>query len=987
MKRFKPTLWLSFGLVSLTLAIALTAYVFGFMPDGYKAELESRAKVAESIAVQLAQAVNRKDTITLQETINSIVMRNEDIHSSALRNSKGKIILSAGDHDKHWLITDSGKSTPTHVSVPLLGAKGPQGSIEIVFGPASSGKRFFGIPASLLLFLGFLSSAGFIGYFLMLRRTLKELDPGRVIPERVQKSFDTLSESVIILDEHERILLINKAFAKIYTLEDGEILGKKLSHLSWRMIDGAAKAGAYPWHEAFKKNTETIEGAVSLRTPTGKIHNFNITATVIAGEKNKTIGAIVTMRDMTSSNRNKEDLVKAISDLKTLQNEASRQNRELIYLANHDALTGCLNRRAFFGGFQTEIDQAPDLGTPIHVMMVRFDQFKHINDSKGPAASDTLLIKVSGILKAECTENTLISRHTNDSFCIAMVGMNEVDSDKFAEHLQKEISDSSRQLLPGGMTATLSIGITHRLSGSCTAHNMAHRADQALKISSESGENLITHWENDPESNNNNSENLVASTPSKQSNKKKPMFPANHGEAVRSLTKSEEDSLALSQARSDFFAKVENSIQRAKENDKPHALLHMSLVSWEYLGEALGDMMRQKLMRGVKQRVASTLRENDGVLVLGDNGEWLVELNDLDSKKDVDWIVKRILGAFSEPISIENQPIYLTCKIGIALFPQDGIIVSDLARNARIAMRRAVKEHILEGFKYYSPDMTTISSDRLNAESGIRHALKHDEFELYFQPIIEAQSGSVTSVEALLRCNNSQLKEIGIATVIAVAEKSSLIAEIDLWVLKNTLKQMQQWQDAGLDLPKVSINLSAKQLNNVDFMDLVIELIKAVKFSPSRVQIEVTETAKVGNVEIAAPQIKRLQQLGVHIALDDFGTGQASLSYLQRLHPDVLKIDRSFIHDVNINHTNATLVSSMIVMAHCLGLTVVAEGVETEDQLDFLRKTNCDEIQGFLISRPMPAAMVSEWMERYSKKQTTEEFSVEIKSIEKQQAA
>ena len=197
MKRFKPTLWLSFGLVSLTLAIALTGYVLGFVPDGYNTELRSRAKVAESLAVQLAGAVNRNDLITVRETISSVVKRNDDIFSAALRRSDGDLIIFEGNHAKHWVAPTNGKSTPTHVMVPLLGSNGVQGAIEISFGPASSGKRLFGIPVTLFLFLGFLTSAGFIGYFFLLRRTLNELDPGRVIPERVQKAFDTLSEGVI----------------------------------------------------------------------------------------------------------------------------------------------------------------------------------------------------------------------------------------------------------------------------------------------------------------------------------------------------------------------------------------------------------------------------------------------------------------------------------------------------------------------------------------------------------------------------------------------------------------------------------------------------------------------------------------------------------------------------------------------------------------------------------------------------------------------
>lgn len=187
MRRFKPALWLSFGLVSLTLAISLVAYVLGLLPDGHRAELESRAKVAEALAVQLAGAANRNDRTTLEETIASVVDRNPDVRSTALRRADGSVILSAGDHDRFWKPLTDGKSTPTHVSVPLIGSEGVQGTIEISFGSPSAGKRIFGIPLTLILFLGFMTASGFTGYFFILRRGLHQLDPGRVIPERVQK--------------------------------------------------------------------------------------------------------------------------------------------------------------------------------------------------------------------------------------------------------------------------------------------------------------------------------------------------------------------------------------------------------------------------------------------------------------------------------------------------------------------------------------------------------------------------------------------------------------------------------------------------------------------------------------------------------------------------------------------------------------------------------------------------------------------------------
>ena len=246
-------------------------------------------------------------------------------------------------------------------------------------------------------------------------------------------------------------------------------------------------------------------------------------------------------------------------------------------------------------------------------------------------------------------------------------------------------------------------------------------------------------------------------------------------------------------------------------------------------------------------------------------------------------------------------------------------------------------------------------------ETAIRRALKNDAFELYFQPIIDVQTGALTSAEALLRTTSEGLESVGMDKIIAVAEKSVLIAEIDEWVLGRAFSQMGEWINRGIDIPKLSINLSAQQLVNADLMNRMVDMIKDLSFPPSRLQIEITETAMLKDTTAAAPPLSRLQQLGIQIGLDDFGTGHSSLTYLQLLSPDIVKIDRSFVDRVHSSHANATLVSAMIVMAQCLGIRVVAEGVETESQLEFLRASKCDEIQGYLISRPMPAKAFADW--------------------------
>lgn len=959
MKRLKTTLWLSFGLVSVTICLVMTAYIFGLMPDGYKAELNSRAKVAEALAVQLAGSVSRNEGAAIEETLSSVVERNADILSVAFRREDGTILISEGDHSSHWIEPVGGDSTPTHVSVPLLGPNGPQGKIEIAFGPPTTGARFFDIPVSLFVFFGFLAVTGFVIYALFLRRTLHELDPGRVIPERVQKAFDTLSEGVIILDERERILLVNSSFAKMYGGDGQPVIGSKINAMPWRMVDGRAKAGGYPWHAALSEGREMREDVLSLRTSDGTVRNLNVNATVFAGEKGETIGAIVTFNDMTGAKRNAEQLAKAVELLEQTQQEVERQKQELHYLSNHDSLTGCLNRRAFFARLEPKLEHARRAGRPATVLMLDIDGLRNIKENYGPAIADSLVMSAASTLRTTLPTETPVARYGGEGFCVALVGIDSNGALDIENTVQAAFFEATKSVAPGLDRVTLSIGMAIDATDGSSATELVHRADQALHVAMRNGRGQIARWADSKAR-----IDTVTASPQAESN---PASGALTSGPQNMPEQKGRERIESYQAQTRFLEKIEQSIARAKRNEKPLAILKIGVTSWEYFEEALGEDLSQTLLRFAQRRIELALREQDNVILLGETGEMLLELSEIEQTDDVTWVAKRILDGLSDPITVGEQSVFVVCKIGAALFPHDGRDASTLSRHAGVAMRRAKKENLIEGLKFYSAEMTQGSLERLDIETGTREALKRDEFELYFQPIVSAQTGALTAAESLLRCTSRRLSGVQIDQIIEVAERSALIAEIDMWVLNTALNQMQNWCEAGLNLPKISINISAKQLTNAEFGDRVFERIQSVPFSPARIQIEVTETARMADVEVAAPQLKRLQQLGVHIALDDFGTGQASLTYLQRLHPDLIKIDRSFVEGVHKNHANATMVGAMTVMAHCLGLKVVAEGVEMEEELDFLRDTHCDEIQGYVVSKPMPSRAMSEWMQMFAR--------------------
>ncbi|NKB50752.1 MAG: EAL domain-containing protein [Rhizobiaceae bacterium] len=942
MKRFKPALWLSFGLICLTLALTLTAYVLGLIPDGYKAELDSRAKVAESIAVQLATAANRNDQDLMDATLSSIVVRNEDVLSAAIRSGDGTILKSAGNHAESWVASKDGHSTPTHVTVPLESLDGQHSAIEISFGSASNTKRYAGIPSSLLLFLLYLAGSGFLGYFLLLRRTLKQLDPGRVIPERVQKAFDTLAEGVLILDEKERILLVNNAFATFYG-DGGPPVGTKINNLSWRMVDGSAAAGGYPWHIALRENCDMCEDALSLRTARGEMFNFDVNAATITNDSGRLIGAIVTLRDLTSLRRSNEELSKTLQRLKQHEEQLAVQAKELAYFTQHDSLTGSLNRKTFADRLAADINSARlTPNTPgVGVLAIKIKNLSKLNDATEPAIGDNLLISVADHLKGLISDTSYLARYASDEYCIALTGRDVGSIGEIGEAVKNSLMEGVEQFTDGNTPVSLAIGWTTTQQEGLTASELMYGASKACVVVTTNTATPTTAA----------IEAAMAAEPAS-------LIQA----PVLAAGKAEPDTRHTAH----FEARLNHARNIADRSQRPVAVVQFAVIGWRYLQEALGGDEFEKLIQEVQQKMSTAMPSSNVVVALKGRGEILTFFDHIEGESEVEFMVARILSTLRAPFSVGSKMLYVSCKAGIAMYPEHGTDNEMLTHHAAVAVTRAMGENQIEGFKYYHPSMIEESRSRLDIESGIREALQNDEFLLTFQPIVDCQSGALSAVETLLRCNNESLSGVRIDQIIDVAEQSSLIAEIDMWVLTNALTQMQTWCDADIPIPKISINISANQLTNMQFMESVMEAINQIRFSPSRVQIEVTETAKMDDVGIAAPQLKRLQHFGVIIALDDFGTGQASLTYLQRLHPDVIKLDRSFVTGVNSNHANATLVSATTVMAQCLGLKVVVKGVETREQLQFLRETGCDEIQGFLISKPMPAEVITDWIKVYA---------------------
>jgi predicted signal transduction protein with EAL and GGDEF domain len=334
--------------------------------------------------------------------------------------------------------------------------------------------------------------------------------------------------------------------------------------------------------------------------------------------------------------------------------------------------------------------------------------------------------------------------------------------------------------------------------------------------------------------------------------------------------------------------------------------------------------------------------------------EFILLLEEPGSREDVGALAQKVLHAIARPCRLGGEDLHLTASIGISMFPSDGADARTLLKNSDLAMYHA-KETGKNNYAYFSEEMNTFSQRRLVIESALRRTLDGRELLLHYQPKFALASGAVTGTEALIRWKPDGQPMVSPAEFIPIAEETGLILPIGAWVLRTAIFQQRAWLGAGVRLGRVAINLSARQLAQQELPDLVAAMLAEAGLPAEGLEIEVTESMVMRNADWAATLLGRLKDMGVRITVDDFGTGYSSLSYLKRFPIDCVKIDRSFIRDLPDDPDDAAITRGIVAMAHSLRMAVVAEGVETEEQLRFLRELGCDEVQGFVLSRPVDA--------------------------------
>ena len=409
-----------------------------------------------------------------------------------------------------------------------------------------------------------------------------------------------------------------------------------------------------------------------------------------------------------------------------------------------------------------------------------------------------------------------------------------------------------------------------------------------------------------------------------------------------------------------FIERLNQVLLREAWKQRTNAVLFLDLDRFKAVNDTLGHSFGDELLNVVARRLEECLREGDTVARLGGD-EFTILLQDLAKLNDVPLVLEKILDTIKQPIEIKGEEIVISTSIGVSISPDDGVDSDTLLRNADIAMYRAKAEG-KNSFQLYTTAMSIKAEKILKMEHRLRKAFDNGEFRVHYQPQLDLRrNGEIVGMEALVRLvDSSDGKLIPPVDFISIAEETGLIIPLSEWVLREACNQNKIWQGAGYPLVTVAVNISPRVFKQNNFVSTIVDILDETGLKPEHLEIEVTEETMMGSTKETVEKMTTLKEVGIRFAIDDFGTGYSSLSYIKMLPIDTLKIDRAFISELNNNSDDKAIVTATIQMSHSMGVEVLAEGVETEEQLAFLNSLGCDKFQGYLFSKPIPHNEIEE---------------------------
>ncbi len=982
MVRIPPAFRIAFALVALTVSMLVTGDLFGLIPDRRESVADARKQVSESLALQFSQLARQGNEEAIRYMLDSIVLRSDDIVSAGIRKPGGDLAATFGEHRQLWESNAKERSTLSHVQVPVFRGGERWATVEVRFKDVFTGGLIEFLRESLIGLFIFVSLMGFLVYALFLRRALRELDPSSVIPDRVRSAFDVMAEGVMILDEQLQIVLANQAFANRLDQSSDELIGRRIGDLRWQPVNESQTV--LPWQASIEQKKRQVGVPVWLEKSAGERFTFMVNSGPILDSGGHSRGVLITLDDMTVLEQKNGELQHALTQLRMTKEEIVRQNEELRHLAMRDSLTGALNRRAFFAQFDDVFSRARKASLELCCLMIDIDHFKSVNDNYGHAIGDQVIKMVARILTEQTRDHDLVGRYGGEEFSVILPGLTIESGAEVGERIRRVIRNAVEEPDIPITRLTVSIGVATIQSGHDQPGALLEHADEALYVAKETGRNRVVradrlsqvghlaHTITDPEIEPGREPASVEGDSDQDLMTRVVQLERLAEERRRALEyQSLHDEHTGLPNNVLLIDRINQAIERGRRERNETAVVSIYLETVERISQAYDEPTAEILLIEAANRLQKQLRSTDTVATLNsaktmDNlsvyrvssSEIGILLTDLTSPHAVVWIMKRLDTLLRSEFEVEGEDVFLDFRIGAALSPQDGYDAELLLRHARTATRSAPVEGAGQ-MNFYSADMAALLRQQISIESQLHHALENDEFVLHYQPKVEIGSGRILSLEALIRWRHPEQGMIYPGDFIPVAERSGLIKKIGDWVVRRACQQIKEWQSAGHLTRSVAVNVSPNQFTDTDFGNRVEQILNEIGIAPELLEVEITESTLISGLGRAVSTIRSLAALGVRIFMDDFGTGYSSLSNLKHLPIDAVKIDRSFLVDIVDQKADQAIVSAVVAMAHSLDIKVVAEGVETAEQLVTMHELGCDEVQGFLFGKPAPAVEIS----------------------------
>jgi diguanylate cyclase (GGDEF)-like protein/PAS domain S-box-containing protein len=792
----------------------------------------------------------------------------------------------------------------------------------------------------------------------IISRTHNHIDLAAVAPALLKSTLDALTEGVVLIDKKERIVIANKAFADIVGTTPPVLKGTTLSGFGWQHVNDYEQES--PWVVSHREGQQLTNRQMYLPGKNGEKKLFVVDSAPARDARGKQSGVMITFDDVTSREAKNDQLESMLGMLKKSRDEIRRQNEVLQELATRDSLTNCLNRRSFFEKYTTVFRAAQRDAHPLACIMTDIDLFKSINDRYGHTQGDDVICSVAEILHKSLRSTDTVCRYGGEEFCIILPGI-DLDqaiemADRARENIAQLVFAAKSHNIP--VTLTSSFGVASIQHQPETLAQLIDRADKALYRSKHTGRNRVTAWLPGQPSHEQDFNTRPGSTVPP------PALPAASSSSPGINNLLDLDSLTGLPNRKQFHSSVVAAVQSCKSKQQYASIMMLDLDMFDRVNSTLGHAIGDELLKVVSHRIVDALRSTDSVSRLSDTDavtsiyrlggdEFGILLTGLDCTEFIGQITSRVIDSITPQIDIQGHGIHLTCSAGISLYPGDGTSADTLLKNASTALYYG-KLQGQNHYQFFNEEQNKDSLKNLKLENDLRHALERNELVLYYQPKIELVSGKVNSVEALVRWRHPEIGMIPPDEFIPIAEETGLITSLGYWVLETACRQIREWHDAGHEQLTVAVNLSAVQFRQHDLLERIHNTLEATGICAHQLELEITESTIMEDIDTASSTMRALHCSGVRISIDDFGTGYSSLSYLQQLPFDLIKIDKSFIDLIGSGGNSENICRTIIKMAHELGKKAIAEGVETQEQADFLRKNGCDFVQGYYYSHALP---------------------------------